>query len=188
MEKVQDVETVGYKERVMQVLANAPLNDLSRKEFLWAASNLPDSKERGEFSFKSENIVIEHHHDNIFECFGITKSDIAEYGDIMKDGIEFQQNQPEEEQQNSKAIEHMINNPKANKKFYISLLIKMMNDLSQNSRISGLEKMLGAKAMIIKGSDLPGGVASSLSELRSLIEMYAKLKGGSNDKKEDDKK
>lgn len=132
-----------YKERVMGVLMDAPLNKLSHKELVWAASNLPDNKLKGventstsKFaSVDFSGIKVDHKPDQIYDCFGITEDDLKGFAKMMKKGVEFQAAQPEGEQQNSKTIEYIMEKLGGNPKFVISLIIKTMNDAATGSSV-----------------------------------------------------
>lgn len=150
----------AYKDRVMAVLANAPLNMLSNKEMLWAASNLPDTKIKGTYatslSFSGD---IDHTIENIYEVFKITDADLKEFATVMRDSVKHQHAQPEGEQRNSVAIQYILEKLGSNPKFFTSLVIKVMGDAAASQATAGLSGMhvLGGKGL--------GGLLAILKKL-----------------------
>jgi hypothetical protein len=153
-----------YKERVMAVLADAPLNKLSNKEMMWAASHLPDHKRKGEFNQKlATNMVfdgnVDHSNSSVYGAFGISEDDLKHYVEVMEN--EVKEGGKKENSTKSEAIVAILNKLGNDPKFVASLVIKTIGD----AQVSSISK---------RGIDGIIGVAS-------LLEILKKLKKDSED-------
>jgi hypothetical protein len=151
------IDTSSYKTRVMAVLADAPLNMLTNKEMLWAASNLPDTKVKGTFETKMSFAEADHNSESLYKAFDISEEELKSFGKIMRDSVEHMYTFPKEEQTNSISIEYIVEKLGNNPKYVLSLIIKVMGDAAGQASLakSGFTEIPGLGILgAIKGSEL----------------------------------
>lgn len=140
---------------------DAPLNKLTNTELMWAASNLPDNKRKGEFDQKNINFnkELNHKSENTYEVFGISEDDLKTYGETMANCVK---KTIEHKGTKSEAIQEVLEILGNDSKFITSMVIKVISDAHEHA--------VGATRMI-SGT---GGIKDLLELLKNLNKMKDK--------------
>jgi len=106
------------KQQVMDLLYKADI-DIDTETILWAASNLPDSEDNGEF----DNIQFDHSKRDIFDACGLTEKECLDIGAHLN------KVQLENSFRFSEMVEHIFRND--NKKVSLFMLVYGMRELNK---------------------------------------------------------
>lgn len=114
------------KQKIMEVLLNSD-SDISKEEIMWAASHLPDSKEKGEHEIAvSSALTYNHEEGSIYKALGIDESDGEKTADLLASITK--KCAFEENYRMSHAVEEIMEKHQSIKGFVPLIVIKMLKD------------------------------------------------------------
>jgi len=129
----------NFKEEIMIALTNCPANEVSRKAFLWAASNLPDEGGVGSFSTGFKDI--DHEKDSVEKAFGLNDKVSEELNNSFNKLCKELQKK-EEKLKTSQVIEKFLNiHPFAYKLFLVRGAMEVLSELKEDSHNNELNEI-----------------------------------------------
>lgn len=112
------------KQKIMEALLESN-NTLTKEEIMWAASNLPDSTEKGNFQMQ-EKMVFNHDADDFFTSIGITETETARIAQVMTDATK--NLLTKENYLISQAVEYIMHETTDIKGFNALIISKILKD------------------------------------------------------------
>lgn len=109
----------------MEALLNSN-SDISKEEIIWAATNLPDTDQKGEYSAKSTAFVYNHESTSLYEAVGIDDGDAEKTMKLLS--IVTKKCALEDNYKVSHAIEEIMTKSQDIKGFFPLVLSKVIRD------------------------------------------------------------